>query len=157
MTTKAEELKVLSQIEKLIASAGDDSYIAMTFKGIVDVCRDNIANDFGDCPVEDLKHARETNEKHYKRIQELSEAEASARAQYVELQREYRAAIEALTAARPALVEVASIAKDEVASLTSKSSDVDIVSAVRHQLENAEAREKVTAVLIDSKKIIENF
>ena len=57
--TKAEKLKILEKIEKLIQSAGDDSYIAMTFAGIVDICRDNITNDFGDSPVQDLAEERQ--------------------------------------------------------------------------------------------------
>lgn len=56
--TKTEELKVLEQINELIASTGQDSYISMTFAGIVDVCRNNIVNDFGDCPVADLADLR---------------------------------------------------------------------------------------------------
>lgn len=55
---KANERKLLDQIEALIKSAGDDSYIALTFAGIVDICRDNIDNDFGNAPVQDLAEAR---------------------------------------------------------------------------------------------------
>ena len=58
--TKAEELKILEQIEKLIADAGADSYIRMTFAGVPEICRSNIENDFADIPVEDLRHYRET-------------------------------------------------------------------------------------------------
>ena len=57
--TKANEMNLLSQIEALIQSAGADSYIAMTFAGIVDVCKRNIENDFGDSPVADLESERE--------------------------------------------------------------------------------------------------
>ena len=46
MTTKNEERKILSQIEKLIESAGKDSYIAYAFAGCCDIARDNIENDF---------------------------------------------------------------------------------------------------------------
>ncbi len=56
--TKAEELKVLDKIEALIKSAGEDSYIGPTFAGIVEICRSNIENDFGDHPLEDLEAAR---------------------------------------------------------------------------------------------------
>jgi len=56
--TKAEELKLLEQINELIESAGRDSYIQMTFAGIVNVCRDNIENDFGNIPVKDLDDER---------------------------------------------------------------------------------------------------
>ena len=57
--TKAEELKLLEQIEELILSAGTDSYIHDTFAGIVNICRNNIVNDFGDHPVQDLEIERE--------------------------------------------------------------------------------------------------
>lgn len=56
--TKAEELKLLEQIEGLILTAPADSYIAMTFEGIGGVCRSNIENDFGDSPVEDCANMR---------------------------------------------------------------------------------------------------
>ena len=56
--TKAEELKLLEQIAELIKSAGEDSYICMTFDGITDVCRSNIENDFGNQPVRDLADER---------------------------------------------------------------------------------------------------
>lgn len=59
--TKAEELKILEAIEGLILEAGPDSYIGLTFAGIVDVCKRNIEDDFGNCPVEDLRLERERN------------------------------------------------------------------------------------------------
>lgn len=57
--TKAEEMKILVKIAGLIAEAGKDSYIHMTFDGICDICKQNIENDFGDCPVKDLELERE--------------------------------------------------------------------------------------------------
>ena len=56
--TKAEELKILGQIEGLIESAGADSYIRMTFAGVPEICRRNIEDDFGDVPVEDCANMR---------------------------------------------------------------------------------------------------
>lgn len=56
--TKAEERKLLDKIEALIKSAGEDSYIGGTFRGVVEICRNNIDNDFGDHPVEDLDDLR---------------------------------------------------------------------------------------------------
>lgn len=55
---KAEELKILEQIEKLIDHAGADSYISMTFAGVPEICRRNIEDDFGDIPVQDAEDAR---------------------------------------------------------------------------------------------------
>ena len=57
--TKQEELKVLEKIQKLINDAGTDSYIMMTFNGVVDVCRTNIENDWGDNPVENWESYEE--------------------------------------------------------------------------------------------------
>lgn len=56
--TKAEEMNLLGKIAELIASAGTDSYIHDTFAGVVEVCRNNIENDFGDRPVKDLELLR---------------------------------------------------------------------------------------------------
>lgn len=56
--TKREELILLNEINNLILSAGPDSYIADTFAGIVDLCRENIENDFGNRPVQDLADVR---------------------------------------------------------------------------------------------------
>lgn len=56
--TKAEELKLLEKIEELIKSADPCDYIPMTFAGIVDVCRRNIEDDFGNIPVQDAEDAR---------------------------------------------------------------------------------------------------
>ena len=57
--TKAEELSLLGKIEELINSADAGDYIPMTFAGIVEVCRRNIEDDFGDRPVHDLDLMRE--------------------------------------------------------------------------------------------------
>lgn len=46
MMTKQQEREILAKIEKLIASAGEDSYIAAAFYGCVDLAHDNIQNDF---------------------------------------------------------------------------------------------------------------
>ena len=56
--TKAEELKILEAIEGLILETGPDSYIAMTFAGVPEICRRNIEDDFGNIPVQDLEDVR---------------------------------------------------------------------------------------------------
>lgn len=45
--TKEQEREALKKIEKIIKEAGPDSYIGMTFAGIVEQAADNITNDFG--------------------------------------------------------------------------------------------------------------
>lgn len=91
--TKAEELKVLDKIEALIKSAGDDSYIEMTFKGIVDIARGNIENDFGNSPVEDL----ETMRKNFHKMDEIAKSAFadldSLREDFDELAGAYREAV----------------------------------------------------------------
>lgn len=56
--TKAEELKLLEKIDALVKSADAGDYIPMTFAGIVEVCKRNIEDDFGDSPVEDCANMR---------------------------------------------------------------------------------------------------
>ena len=56
---KMAQLKLLERIEELLRTADADSYIASTFAGISEVCRNNIVNDFGDEPVRDLDDLRE--------------------------------------------------------------------------------------------------
>ena len=47
MTTKAQELKTLEQIRKLVEGPGEDSYIGMAFEGCFEIAEDNIRNDWG--------------------------------------------------------------------------------------------------------------
>lgn len=46
MATKAEELKALEQIRKIVEGLGEDSYIGMAFEGCFDDAEENIRNDF---------------------------------------------------------------------------------------------------------------
>ena len=81
--TKAEELKLLEKIDALIKSADPGDYIPMTFAGIVEVCRRNIEDDFGNIPVQDagdarnLLHAEERRHDETKR--QLAEAQKIAK------------------------------------------------------------------------------
>lgn len=63
--TKQEERAALAKIEKLINEAGPDSYIGLTFAGMIETARDNIENDFATnykelyiARTEDLQDAR---------------------------------------------------------------------------------------------------
>jgi len=47
MSTKAEERKALEEIEKIVKSLGNDSYVAMAFEGCFELAADNIENDWG--------------------------------------------------------------------------------------------------------------
>lgn len=59
--TKAQEREALKKIQKIIEEAGPDSYIGMTFAGIVEQAEDNITNDFAN----NYKALYETSEKNY--------------------------------------------------------------------------------------------
>lgn len=59
--TKQKELELLEKIDALIKSADPGDYIPMTFAGIVEVCKRNIEDDFGDSPVNDLAELRENH------------------------------------------------------------------------------------------------
>lgn len=45
--TKEQERAALAKIEKIVKEAGPESYIGITFDGIVEQAAENIANDFG--------------------------------------------------------------------------------------------------------------
>lgn len=61
--TKAEEMKVLEQIEKLIEKAGEDSYIGMAFAGCVRDAKENIENDFANSMYDRWQTAEQKYEK----------------------------------------------------------------------------------------------
>ena len=81
--TKAEELKILEAIEGLILEAGPDSYIAMTFAGVPEICRRNIEDDFGNIPVQDAEDARNLllaeERRHDETKRQLAEAQKIAK------------------------------------------------------------------------------
>lgn len=56
--TKQKEIELLEKIDALIKSADAGDYIPMTFAGIVEVCKRNIEDDFGNIPVQDAEDAR---------------------------------------------------------------------------------------------------
>jgi len=63
--TKEQEREALKKIEKIINEAGPDSYIGITFAGIIEQAEENIANDWGcnykeqyETQTENLKEAR---------------------------------------------------------------------------------------------------
>ena len=57
--TKEQERQALGKIQKIIDDLGEGSYLSITFAGIVEQAEENIANDWGICPVKDLETARE--------------------------------------------------------------------------------------------------
>lgn len=91
--TKAEELKILDKIEALIKSAGEDSYIGPTFAGIVEICRSNIENDFGDHPLEDLEAARKKAVDLAKIAMDITDERDKLKADFDELAGAYREAV----------------------------------------------------------------
>lgn len=65
MMTKQEERQALKKIEKILAEAGEDSYIGMAFAGCCKIALENIENDFGNSLQESLNTARENMEREY--------------------------------------------------------------------------------------------
>ena len=135
--TKAEELKILDKIESLIKSAGADSYIGPTFAGIVELCRSNIENDFGDHPLEDLEAAR-------KKAADLNDVAQRALADYDKLQADfdelagaYREAVKASDAARVYAVAAAREAKKALDGLDAET-DGDTIAYTFRQMKKAE-------------------
>ena len=52
MTTKEQERKALEQIRKIVASLGEDSYVATAFEGCFEIAEQNIDNDWA-CSMKD--------------------------------------------------------------------------------------------------------
>jgi hypothetical protein len=73
MMTKQEERQALKKIEKILAEAGEDSYIGMAFAGCCKIALDNIENDFGNSLQESLNTARENMEREYEMRQREQE------------------------------------------------------------------------------------
>lgn len=146
---KAEELKILDKITELIASAGKDSYIGMTFAGVPEICRQNIENDFGNCPVEDLDAMRKrfNNEvrMHDQCKQMLSDAQNIAvkavderdalKARVTELEREVEQTKEYRASAEKTMDDM----QEEITEWKNKFSDAQILAdeANRHLCEVA--------------------
>jgi len=57
--TKDQERKQLEKIAALIKEAGPDSYIAITFSGIIEQAEENIENDFANNYKELYEHSKE--------------------------------------------------------------------------------------------------
>ena len=51
--TKDQERAALAKIKKIIEEAGNDSYLSMTFDGIIEQCEENISNDWA-CNYKDM-------------------------------------------------------------------------------------------------------
>lgn len=49
--TKEQERAALAKIEKIVNEAGKDSYIGITFDGMIALCEENITNDWGCNPI----------------------------------------------------------------------------------------------------------
>lgn len=68
MTTKAQEREALKKIQQIIESMGKDSYLAITFDGIIEQAEENITNDFG-------SNYKESYEKVLDRIRQMQQIE----------------------------------------------------------------------------------
>lgn len=124
--TKAQELQTLEKIAALIQSAGEDSYIGLTFAGVVDLCRRNIEDDFGNAPVRDLEEARQHGQALADELDRLQE-------DFRTLEAAYRDAVNASEAARPFAIEAAREAEKDLRSLPDDAQDYEIVAAYRRK------------------------
>lgn len=145
--TKAEELKVLEKIDALIKSAGDDSYIAMTFKGIVDIARNNIENDFGDAPVDDLAAARKHFSDMEKIAQSISAERDAIKEDFDELAAAYRYAVQTIQTASYYVHCERTRLRDAVDALPENSGDEEIADAFRQHKKAQTVAQRCSEVL----------
>ena len=106
--TKAEELKLLERIEELLRTADPHGYIPMTFAGIVEVCRNNIVNDFGVTPVQDMETYKEALDIEVRKHDETKRMLAESQNALKEARRDMdgmRRQIDELTEERDAVAE----------------------------------------------------
>ena len=129
--TKAEEMKLLDKIGELIKSAGDDSYIAMTFSGIVEIARSNIANDFGDSPAIDLADARRKIDELAKDAAEMSGELKKLKARYADLETAYLDAVDVIRDSGPHLHEAYNARMDRLQNMGTDETDAYIAEAYR--------------------------
>ena len=131
--TKAQELQTLEKIAALIQSAGEDSYIGLTFAGVVDLCRRNIEDDFGNAPVRDLEEAREQAAAARQHGQALADELDRLQEDFRTLEAAYRDAVNASEAARPFAIEAMREAEEDLRSLPDDAQDYEIVAAYRRK------------------------
>lgn len=62
MMTKTEERAALTKIEKIIATAGPESYIGFAFEGCCEMALSNIDNDFANSPKQSITTLRKNLE-----------------------------------------------------------------------------------------------
>lgn len=145
--TKAEELKVLDKIEALIKSAGEDSYIGPTFAGIVEICRSNIENDFGDHPLEDLEAARKKAVDLAKIAMDITDERDKLKEDFDELAGAYREAVDVVRTASGYIFAAKNRLCNIVDDLPVDASDDEISVAVRNHKKAKEAMRRCSEVL----------
>lgn len=150
--TKAEERKILDKIENLIQSAGKDSYIALTFAGIVDICRDNIENDFGNSPVLDLAESRKLAADTAKTAMDYADERDKLKADFDELAAAYRDAVGVCRVASYYIHKEKNRLLNVIDELPDDADDGQIGAAVRAQKQAKEAMRRCSDVLDASQR-----
>lgn len=150
--TKAEERKILDKIENLIQSAGEASYIALTFAGIVDICRDNIENDFGNSPVRDLEEARKKAADAAKISLDTMDERDKLQADFDELAAAYRDAVGVCRVASFYIHKEKNRLVNAVDELPDDASDEQIGATVRALKQAKEAMRRCSEVLDASQR-----
>ena len=150
--TKAEERKILDKIENLIQSAGEDSYIALTFSGIVELANYNIENDFGNSPVRDLEEARKKAAEVAKDSLEIIRERDRLKADFDELAAAYREAVGVCRAASFYIHKEKNRLLTVIDELPEDADDGQIGAAVRAHKQAKEAMRRCSAVLDASQR-----
>lgn len=145
--TKAEERKLLDKIEALIKSAGEDSYIGGTFRGVVEICRDNIENDFGNHPVEDLEDLRKKAADVAKVAMEFQEERDKLKEDFDTLAGAYREAVDVVRTASGYIFAAKNRLCNIVDDLPVDASDDEISVAVRNHKKAKDAMRRCSEVL----------
>lgn len=105
MMTKDEERTLLAKIEKLLASADPDGYIATAFKGAAENARRNIDEDAAYSDAYNAEYFRAAAENFSQTAEQYKEAYALKQKRIDELTKERDALDDALSAAMPLILE----------------------------------------------------
>jgi uncharacterized protein YjaG (DUF416 family) len=73
MTTKQQERDALAKIQNIIANLGEDSYLAITFKGFANEAETNIENDWAMNAYETIDLCREETRAEKRRYEEAND------------------------------------------------------------------------------------
>jgi len=160
MTTKQQEREILAKIEKLIKSAGEDSYIGAAFTGCVALARDNIENDFCQNFPDRLDRLEHDNGVLSKAVNNMNEEIKILRADKDQLDADVKAAIQKqipadlyrdlwLSLDMQRIEAEAQIVRtaDLLAKLADRPQDIAVAAALKQLQVSTKARDDAAALL----------